>query len=71
MTTYITIARGDGITETVPVEALKELKALLACMSAMTNDGRIDVFDHLMGAYCEHCGTEQDRGRRCQCWNDE
>ena len=44
--------------------------AILAMLSQMTDEQRVQVMEAIQDRYCQHCGRK-DEGRMCQCWNDE
>jgi hypothetical protein len=50
--------------------ALQLVEALLTLLPALTDEERLEVFEKLTDDYCRSCGREE-RGRFCQCQNDD
>jgi len=49
----------------------RQAEQLVENLARASDDERLEVFQILFDAYCRYCGTKQDGGRPCQCWNDE
>jgi hypothetical protein len=40
--------------------------AVAKTLRALTPEQRLEAMD----AFCRHCGTEEQPGDRCRCWDD-
>jgi hypothetical protein len=47
------------------------LDIILVMIDPFSYEERQDLFNHLGIHFCLECGSKQDRGQPCQCWNDE
>lgn len=57
-----------GVHSSDDVQGIAD-RILVKLREAPDDDARLEVLAPIFDAYCKLCGS--DRGRDCQCWNDE
>ena len=54
------------------LETTDLVQLLIDRMHEMVDEERLGIMQDINEQFCSHCGSYHgDRGRPCQCWNDE